>query len=255
MSSFTSFLNEVGQKVVPLDNHDEPPIGVNSYRAELSRNGAVLPFNELSPNDRQFIEDIRGLDIYGRLHLVNGYINSRLSFKEQDYGTPDDTRNFSEIMASGSADCDDYAYVKAVMLHHAGVGDVSIVGAKVQYHFDEGSSGISSHALTVVELPEGGFYVMDNLVSEPYQLDSDLCSSKGDLVLPDNKQDGQASMEIHKILGISTLSANGQERYYAPAPETMNPGTSNPDFNKNNLPQVIDDRERYYALVPEPMNL
>lgn len=238
MGSFTNFLNEAGQKVEPLDNADEPPVGVKSYRAELSRNGTVPPLSELSENDRQFVEDIRGLETYDKLHLVNDYVNGRLAFKEQAYGTPGDTRNFSEIMKSGSADCDDYAYSKAVMLHHAGVDNVNIVGAEVQYHFEKGSSGIDAHALAVVELPEGGFYAMDNLVSEPYQLDQNLRSAKGDLALPDNEKDGPASLQVHKVLGVSTLSANGQEQYHVPVPESLNPETPKPDFDKSNQSQI-----------------
>lgn len=224
MTTFSDFLNEAQEPVSTIDT-STPQGALNApHRTELSRNGKIPKVEELPENDRQFVSDIRDLETYDKIQLVNSYVNGRIQFEEQAYGTPQDTRSYQDIMKSPKGDCDDYAYSKAVLLHHAGVENVNVVGVDMQFHFNEGKSAIFAHAITVAGTPDGQYYAMDNLVEEPYEVGADLRSTQKNLHLPDNADNGPAHAEIHKVLGVSSIDAQGREQYYAPeAPKPQPP--------------------------------
>lgn len=231
MTAFPDFLKDAGAPVSAVDTATPRGASQAPHRAELSRHGQIPGREELSENDRQFVSDIRDLETYDKIQLVNAYVNGRIQFEEQAYGAPQDTRGYNEIMKTPKGDCDDYAYAKAVLLHHAGVENVNVVGVDMQFHFNEGKSATFAHAFTVAGTPDGKYYALDNLVEEPYEIGRDLRSAQDNLHLPDNADNGPARAEIHKVLGVSSLDQDGREQYYAPAelkPESPKPPEQQP---------------------------
>lgn len=216
MAGFNDFLKDSGQAMTPVDTATPQGQLKAPHRGELSRHGVMPKADELPENERQFVNDIRDLDTYDKVQLVNSYVNGRIKFEEQAAGTAHDTRSFQDIIKDPRGDCDDYAYSKAVLLHHAGVEDVHIAGVDIQFQFEQGRTATFAHAVTMAGTGDGKYYAMDNLVEEPYEVGRDMRSVQNNLTLPENADYGPAKAQIHKVLGVSSIAADGSEQYFAP---------------------------------------
>lgn len=215
---FQDFINATKLRVQMVPEQDMNKLASAPYRREQTRNGVVPGIKDLPKSVQYFLSSINGYDPYKKAESINNYINKKIKYEEQPENTPEDVKSFNQIIKSGKGDCDDYAYSKAVLLKNAGFDDVYILGAQVRYTVTAGSSSPDPHTLTIVKLKDE-FYALDSVAGDIYALDRDLRSKRSDLELPftpENKAQGGASVQITRILGLSDLSTNNKEYYWAP---------------------------------------
>jgi predicted transglutaminase-like cysteine proteinase len=149
--------------------------GLASAAAARDKLQAELPpVADLPKPVQDFLESIKDSGDFTKVSLINQFVNDLI--KSDDISAEDKKVDFdfAAVLKRGKGDCDDFATIKAGLLRYAGIdpGKINFLATKIQYSSRPDIN--AGHALCVVEMDNGTFFVLDSNINNIMSLNEIL---------------------------------------------------------------------------------
>lgn len=228
-ADFLGFLKDAGVSFVQRNAGGAPLPGMHAvFQAEMLRpNAPATDISAFPEPTQRLLRDMADLADIEKVTLINLHVNSAIKYSDQYGHDPSPSQTAAQTLKSGDGDCDDAAYVKAVLLKHAGIAEerIHVTGVRSRYAFPgkaagdpERSTGSGLHAVTIVAV-DGKFMSMDGLTDDVRPLEADdghfpvLTSFRSSgVTLRNQPEEGPGEHRVMEVVSVGTLSG----AYFAP---------------------------------------
>lgn len=209
-----------------------------------------VPFEALSDQHQNIIEDLKSVEPFEAITVINQFTNDRIVYSHHEMKTEAaETTSYAEAMDRKTGDCDNFATEKLGLIKATGievdaayfVGCVAIYGSQhqeSQERLQDMTTKGGGHALAVVSI-NGQHYVLDSNLREPALL-TDNFRVEGFFRSDRSVQSHDVTLEFVPLYVAPAIGPDAEAGQFYALPEENLTYSYDPDFVPEGLvPDLI----------------